>query len=66
VEQLLLTYGLEKRQSAAMAIALSQRPEACIDFIMRFELGLEEPDSKRAVASALTIGLSYVVGELTK
>src|SRR5512143_939466 len=32
--------------------------------MMRFELGLEKPDPKRAVASALTIGLSYVVGGL--
>ena len=31
---------------------------------MRFELGLEEPDPKRALASALTIGLSYISGGL--
>lgn len=30
--------------------------------MMRFELGLEEPDPKRAVASALTIAGSYIVG----
>ena len=33
-----------------------------IDFMMRFELGLEEPDPRRANISALTIGLSYIVG----
>jgi predicted membrane protein (TIGR00267 family) len=32
--------------------------------MMRFELGLEEPDPKRALRSALTIGFSYVVGGL--
>jgi VIT1/CCC1 family predicted Fe2+/Mn2+ transporter len=64
VEELLLTYGLEKKQSALVAKALSQRPEAWIDFMMRFELGLERPNPKRAVASALTIGLSYIVGGL--
>jgi predicted membrane protein (TIGR00267 family) len=33
-----------------------------IDFMMRFELGLEEPDPRRARTSALTIGLSYIAG----
>ena len=64
VELLLLTYGLEKKQSTLVANALSKRPEAWIDFMMRFELGLEKPDPKRALTSALTIGLSYVVGGL--
>ena len=36
--------------------------EQWLDFMMRFELGLEAPDPKRARSSALTIGLSYVVG----
>lgn len=62
VEQLLLTYGLEKEQSSLVADALRQRPEAWIDFMMRFELGLENPDPKRALRSALTIGLSYIAG----
>ena len=64
VEQVLLTYGLEKNQSKLVAEALSKRPEAWIDFMMRFELGLEKPDPKRALRSALTIGLSYIVGGL--
>jgi VIT1/CCC1 family predicted Fe2+/Mn2+ transporter len=64
VELLLLTYGLEKKQSTLVANALSKRPEAWIDFMMRFELGLEKPDPQRALTSALTIGLSYIVGGL--
>jgi VIT1/CCC1 family predicted Fe2+/Mn2+ transporter len=64
VEKLLLTYGLEKEQSAVVVNALRQRPEAWIDFMMRFELGLEKPDPKRALTSALTIGLSYIAGGL--
>jgi predicted membrane protein (TIGR00267 family) len=40
------------------------RPKAWVDFMMRFELGLEEPDPKRAVRSALTIGASYIAGGL--
>ena len=64
VEQVLLTYGLEEDQSKLVAEALSKRPEAWIDFMMRFELGLEKPDPKRALKSALTIGLSYIIGGL--
>ena len=64
VVQVLLTYGLEKEQSKLVANALSKRPEAWIDFMMRFELGLEKPDPKRALKSALTIGLSYIIGGL--
>ena len=64
VEQVLVEYGLDKAQSKLVANALSKRPEAWIDFMMRFELGLEKPDPKRALKSALTIGLSYIIGGL--
>ena len=43
VEDVFLSYGLEKEHSALIAKALSKRPEAWIDFMMRFELGLEKP-----------------------
>ncbi len=33
-----------------------------VNFMMKYELGLEKPDPKRATKSALNIGLSYVVG----
>jgi VIT1/CCC1 family predicted Fe2+/Mn2+ transporter len=64
VEQVLVAYGLGQEQSTLVAKALSQHPEAWIDFMMRFELGLEKPDPKRALRSALTIGLSYIAGGL--
>ena len=64
VEQVFLSYGLDKEQSNLTAKALSLRPEAWIDFMMRFELGLEKPNPKRALSSALTIGLSYIAGGL--
>ena len=64
VELVLLEYGLDQAQSKLVANALSKRPEAWIDFMMRFELGLEKPDPQRAVRSALTIGLSYIIGGL--
>jgi predicted membrane protein (TIGR00267 family) len=41
---------------------LRKKPKAWRDFMMRFELGLEAPDPKRALQSAVTIAVSYVVG----
>jgi vacuolar iron transporter family protein len=58
------SYGLSEVESTPIVEALSKRPDAWIDFMMRFELGLEKPDPKRALTSALTIAASYVVGGL--
>lgn len=33
-----------------------------VDFMMKYELGLEQPDPARATKSALNIGTSYIVG----
>ncbi|MDQ2805362.1 MAG: VIT1/CCC1 transporter family protein [Chloroflexota bacterium] len=64
VQEVFESYGLTAEESAPIVEALSRRPEAWIDFMMRFELGLELPDPKRALTSALTIAGSYVVGGL--
>ncbi|WP_416825593.1 VIT1/CCC1 transporter family protein [Ectobacillus polymachus] len=42
--------------------AISQDDEKWVDFMMKYELGLEKPEPKRARNSSLTIGLSYIVG----
>jgi VIT1/CCC1 family predicted Fe2+/Mn2+ transporter len=57
-------YGLNEAEISPIVKALRMRPKAWVDFMMRFELGLEEPDPKRALRSALTIGSSYVAGGL--
>jgi VIT1/CCC1 family predicted Fe2+/Mn2+ transporter len=62
VEELFEQYGLTEAEAKPVVEALSQRPKSWVDFMMRFELGLEEPDPKRAVTSATTIALSYVAG----
>ncbi len=64
VAAILATYGVEPAQSTLITNALRQRPQAWLDFMMRFELGLEEPDPKRALTSALTIGFAYMAGGL--
>ena len=55
-------YGLTAEESAPVVEALRKRPDAWVDFMMRFELGLERPDPKRALTSALTIAGAYVAG----
>lgn len=57
-------YGLTAQQSAPVVDALRQRPGMWRDFMMRFELGLERPDPRRAYRSAITIAVAYVVGGL--
>ncbi|MGH7740579.1 MAG: VIT1/CCC1 transporter family protein [Candidatus Eiseniibacteriota bacterium] len=57
-------YGLSEEEIAPVVRALEARPKAWVDFMMRFELGLEEPDRRRALKSALTIALAYIVGGL--
>ena len=64
VSRVFQNYGLTAQESQPVVEALSKRPDAWVDFMMRFELGLEEPDPKRAVTSAGTIAASYVAGGL--
>ena len=56
------SYGVTEEESRPIVDALRRRPEAWVDFMMRFELGLEQPDPRRAVLSALTIAGAYIVG----
>jgi vacuolar iron transporter family protein len=62
VQEIFKTYGLNETESASVVAALRQRPQDWVDFMMRFELGLEKPVPGHALKSALTIALSYVVG----
>jgi VIT1/CCC1 family predicted Fe2+/Mn2+ transporter len=64
VSRLLQTYGLAQAQAEPVVEALSHHPKAWVDFMMRFELGLEEPDPGRAVTSAATIAGAYIAGGL--
>lgn len=57
-------YGLTEVEITPIIAALERNPEAYVQFMMRFELGLEEPDPKRALQSAITIGISYIIGGL--
>jgi vacuolar iron transporter family protein len=41
---------------------IAQDKDRWVDFMMKYELGLDKPDPKRATKSALNIGLSYIAG----
>lgn len=56
------SYKISPTESRPVVDALKRNPEIMVDFMMKFELGLEEPDPQRAVKSASTIATSYAVG----
>ena len=64
VADMLRSYGLADDKVADVVTSIRADDKRWVDFMMRFELGLEEPDPRRAGRSALTIALSYVAGGL--
>ncbi|XP_028752551.1 vacuolar iron transporter 1-like [Neltuma alba] len=64
VAEILAQYGIESHEYAPVVNALRKRPQAWLDFMMKFELGLEKPDPRRALHSAVTIAVAYVLGGL--
>ncbi len=64
VEDVLCTYGLTPEDAHKVTNAIRTDKKRWVDFMMRFELGLEEPDPRRATRSALTIAGAYVAGGL--
>lgn len=64
VAQVFRSYGLNEEQIMPVVTAIRADPNRWVDFMMRFELGLEAPDPRRARWSALTIAGSYIAGGL--
>lgn len=64
VESIFRGYGLSGPALSSVVEAITSDRKRWIDFMMRFELGLERPDPRRAPISAFTIGASYLVGGL--
>ena len=64
VADVLRSYGLEDDKVMTVVNSIRADKKRWVDFMMRFELGLEEPDPKRASRSAFTIALSYIAGGL--
>src|SRR5581483_10288012 len=51
VQEILEGYGMSPAESQPAVEAMSHRPDDWVDFMMRFELGLEKPEPKRALTS---------------
>jgi VIT1/CCC1 family predicted Fe2+/Mn2+ transporter len=64
VSEIFESYGLSMEESQPIVAALRRKPEAWVNFMMRFELGLEEPLRSRELRSALTIAGAYAIGGL--
>ena len=56
--------GLSEELQDKATEEIAKDKKQWVDFMMKYELGFEKPDPKRATKSALNIGLSYVVGGL--
>jgi vacuolar iron transporter family protein len=62
VEDVFRSYGMSEAQITPVVNTMVADRKQWIDFMMKFELGLEKPNPQRATISALTIGLSYIFG----
>jgi VIT1/CCC1 family predicted Fe2+/Mn2+ transporter len=64
VMEVLQDFGVSENMSRNISEEMSKDKDKWVKFMMRFELGLEKPDEKRATKSALNIGVAYIVGGL--
>ena len=63
-KEIFAQYGLDDDLQEKIAREMAKSPKKWVDFMMRFELGLERPDENRALQSAVVIGASYIIGGL--
>ncbi|MBV9494386.1 MAG: VIT1/CCC1 transporter family protein [Acidobacteria bacterium] len=64
VADIFRAYGIEDEHIEPVVNAMRNRPKEWVDFMMRFELGLEKPDPARARTSAAVIAGAYICGGL--
>jgi VIT1/CCC1 family predicted Fe2+/Mn2+ transporter len=64
VKEVFAEYGISQEGQNILAVELAKDKSKWVNFMMKFELGLEEPNANRARNSALTIGVAYFVGGL--
>ncbi|MEX2460394.1 MAG: VIT1/CCC1 transporter family protein [Paenibacillaceae bacterium] len=62
VASILREWNIPEPTIASAVDAISKDSDRWVNFMMKYELGLEEPEPKRARNSSLTIGLSYIIG----
>lgn len=64
IREVLSDYGISAETQEKVVEELSQNRDKWVEFMMKFELGLEKPHLNRARMSAMAIALSYIVGGL--
>jgi vacuolar iron transporter family protein len=64
IKEVFAEYGISEHGQNILAEELSKDKTKWVNFMMKFELGLEMPNANRARNSALTIGIAYFVGGL--
>ena len=64
VKEVFAEYGLSKATQDIIADEMAKDTTKWVNFMMKYELGLEKPDANRARNSAATIGISYIIGGL--
>lgn len=64
VQEFFSGLGLSREVQEKAAEEMTRDKDKWVDFMMKYELGLDKPDPERARKSAFNIGLSYVVGGL--
>jgi len=62
VREVFAGFGISGHLQHEIAEEMAKDKDAWVDFLMRYELGLEKPEANRARQSAVTIGISYIVG----
>jgi predicted membrane protein (TIGR00267 family) len=62
VKKVFADFGLSEQLQHNVAEEMAKDKDKWVDFMMRYELGLEQPEANRASKSAITIGLSYIIG----
>lgn len=62
VKEIFAGYGLSENSQEVIMNEMEKNPDKWVEFMMRFELGLEKPDIHRARKSAMNIGIAYIVG----
>jgi VIT1/CCC1 family predicted Fe2+/Mn2+ transporter len=63
-KEIFAAYGVSEKHQEVITHEIARDKKKWVDFMMRFELGLERPDKNRARQSAFVIGISYVIGGL--
>jgi VIT1/CCC1 family predicted Fe2+/Mn2+ transporter len=62
VREVFAEYGLSKDSQNIIADEMAKDEHKWVDFMMKYELGLDKPDEKRAGKSAMNIGIAYIIG----